>query len=154
LTAFLGRFYGRYLNITELVLQFFFTTAIVKRLGVGGTLQVMPVSIAAASIFTFLSPSAISASFARLTEASTRYTLARTGNELFYMPLTPDLRNRVKAFIDIFMDRAARGVAGFILIACAPLLGVRGLAFMTFCLAVPWIVLTVFAHREYVRTLR
>ena len=52
-----------------------------------------------------------SASAVRLTEASTRYTLVRTGNELFYMPLPLELRNRVKAFIDIFMDRAARGEA-------------------------------------------
>src|ERR1051326_1405084 len=154
LTAFLGRFYGRYLNIAELALPFFFTTAIVRRLGIGGTLQVMPVSLAAASIFTFLPPSVFSASLARLTEASTRYTLARTGNELFYMPLPLELRNRVKAFIDIFMDRAARGISGLILIVCAPFVGVRGVAILTLCIAVPWVILTVYAHREYVRTLR
>ena len=78
LTAFLGRFYGRYLNITELVLQLFFTTAIVKRLGVGGTMQIMPISLGLASLATFASPSVLTASLARLVEASTRYTLART----------------------------------------------------------------------------
>ena len=155
LTAFLGRFYGRYLNISELVLQFFFTTAIVKRIGVGGTLQVMPVSLAAASIFTFISPSVISASFARLVEASTRYTLARTGNELFYMPLPLELRNRIKAFIDIFMDRAARGISGLMLLLFIHWkFGVRGIAALTFCIAVPWVILTIYAHREYVRTIR
>ncbi len=155
LTAFFGRFYGRYLNITEIVLQLFFTTAIVRRLGVGGTLQVMPVSLAAASIFTFASPSVLSASLARLTEASTRYTLTRTANELFYMPLTPELRNRIKAFIDIFVDRAARGIAGFALLAFAALnFGVRGVAVVTIVITVPWILLTVFAHRQYVKTIR
>ena len=155
LTAFLGRFYGRYLNIAELVLQFFFTAAIVKRLGVGGTLQVMPVSLAAASIFTLVSPSTISASLARLVEASTRYTLARTGNELFYMPLPLELRNRIKAFIDIFMDRATRGIAGLMLVLCVQWsIGVRGIAFLTFCIAIPWVILTIYAHREYVRTIR
>ena len=155
LTAFLGRFYGRYLNISELVLQFFFTTAIVKRIGVGGTLQVMPVSLAAASMFTFASPSVISASLARLVEASTRYTLARTGNELFYMPLPIEMRNRIKAFIDIFMDRAARGISGLMLILCIQWsVGVRGIALLTFCIAIPWVILTVYAHREYVHTIR
>jgi ATP/ADP translocase len=155
LTAFLGRFYGRYLNISELVLQFFFTTAIVKRIGVGGTLQVMPVSLGLASIFTFASPSVISASLARLVEASTRYTLARTGNELFYMPLPLELRNRVKAFIDIFMDRAARGISGVMLILCIQWsIGVRGISLLTFCLAIPWVILTIFAHRQYVHTIR
>jgi len=155
LTAFLGRFYGRYLNISELILQFFFTTAIVKRLGVGGTLQVMPLSLAGASLFTMASPSVISASLARLVEASTRYTLARTGNELFYMPLPLELRNRIKAFIDIFMDRAARGISGLLLILCIQWsIGVRGIAFLTLCIAVPWVILTIYAHREYVRTIR
>ena len=155
LTAFLGRFYGRYLNIAELILQFFFTTAIVKRIGVGGTLQVMPLSLAAASLFTMVSPSVISASLARLVEASTRYTLARTGNELFYMPLPLELRNRIKAFIDIFMDRAARGLSGLMLMLCIHWkFGVRGIAFLTVCIAVPWVILTVYAHREYVHTIR
>ena len=108
-----------------------------------------------ASIFTFASPSVFSASLARLTEASTRYTLTRTANELFYMPLTPELRNRIKAFIDIFVDRAARGIAGFALMAFAALnFGVRGVAVVTIVITVPWILLTVFAHRQYVKTIR
>jgi len=155
LTAFFGRFYGRYLNITEIVLQLFFTTFVLKRIGVGGTLQVMPVSLAAASVFTFLSPSVLSASLARLTEASTRYTLARTANELFYMPLPLELRNRIKAFVDIFVDRAARGISGLALILFTQLkFGVRGVAVVTIVVTVPWILLTIRAHREYVRTIR
>jgi AAA family ATP:ADP antiporter len=155
LTAFLGRFYGRYLNVTEIVLQLFFTTFILKRIGVGGTLQVMPVSLAAASVFTFAAPSVFSASLARLTEASTRYTLARTANELFYMPLPLQLRNRIKAFIDIFVDRAARGISGLALILFTKLkFGVRGVAVVTIVVTVPWILLTIRAHREYMRTIR
>ncbi len=155
LTAFLGRFYGRYLNITEIALQLFFTTAVVRRLGVGGTLQVMPVSLAAASVFTFVSPTVFSASLARLVEASTRYTLSRTGTELFYMPLPLELRNRIKAFIDIFVDRAARGVSGLMLILFTQLkFGVRGVAVVTIVITIPWILFTIRAHREYVKTIR
>ncbi len=155
LTAFFGRFYGRYLNVTEIVLQLFFTTFVLKRIGVGGTLQVMPVSLAAASVFTFASPSVLSASLARLTEASTRYTLARTANELFYMPLPLELRNRIKAFVDIFVDRAARGISGLALILFTQLkFGVRGVAVVTIVVTVPWILLTIRAHREYIRTIR
>jgi ATP/ADP translocase len=155
LTAFLGRFYGRYLNITELVLQFFFTALVVKRLGVGGTMQIMPISLGIASVVTYATPSSLTTSIARLTEASTRYTLARTGNELFYMPLPLEVRNRIKGFVDIFMDRAARGISGLLLLLFAQWkMGVRGIALVTFGLAVPWIFLTICAQREYVRTIR
>src|SRR5260370_35671610 len=107
LTAFLGRFYGRYLNIAELILQFFFTTAIVKRIGVGGTLQVMPLSLAAASLFTMAPPSVFSASLACLVEASTRYTLPRRGNELSSIPLPLEFGNRSKAVISLSTTAAA-----------------------------------------------
>ena len=51
----------------------------------------------------------------RLTEASTRYTLNSTGMELLYMPLPQELRNRMKAFIDICVDRLSRGIGGVLL---------------------------------------
>ena len=50
LTAFLGSFYGLWLNLITFVLQFFLTAFVVSNFGVGGALQIMPVSIAAASI--------------------------------------------------------------------------------------------------------
>src|SRR5947209_387684 len=49
LTAFLGNFYGFWLNVVTFVCQFFLTAFVVSRFGVGGTLQIMPVSIALAS---------------------------------------------------------------------------------------------------------
>jgi hypothetical protein len=45
LTAFLGSFYGLWLNLITFVLQFFLTAFVVTRFGVGGTLQIMPISI-------------------------------------------------------------------------------------------------------------
>ena len=82
LTAFLGSFYGLWLNLITFVLQFFLTAFVVSHFGVGGALQIMPVSIAAASIATYLSPGVISTGAARLTEAATRYSFNKTGMEL------------------------------------------------------------------------
>src|SRR6185312_4342413 len=96
LTAFFGKFYGLYLNLTEFVFQLFLTAAVVNRFGVGGTLQISPWAIAISSISTVLVPGVWSASAVRLTEASTRYTMNRTGMELLYMPLPLELRNRIK----------------------------------------------------------
>ncbi len=87
LTAFLGSFYGFWLNLVTFVCQFFLTGFVVSRFGVGGTLQIMPVSIALASIAALVSPSVLSTAAARLTEASTRYSFNKTGMELLYLPL-------------------------------------------------------------------
>jgi ATP:ADP antiporter, AAA family len=156
LTAFFGQFYGLYLNLTEFVFQLFLTAAVVRRFGVGGTLQIAPASILLASIATIAAPGVASASAVRLTEASTRYTLNRTGMELLYMPLPQDLRNRVKAFIDICVDRVSRGLGGVLLLLTTTWLhmGVKGLAMLVMGLCVPWMYLSYLARREYVATIR
>jgi ATP/ADP translocase len=157
LTAFFGKFYGLYLNLIEFVFQLFLTTAVVNWFGVAGTLQIMPVAILAASGFTAMSPGVASTAGVRLTEASTRYTLNRTGMELLYLPLPKELRNRIKAFIDIFADRFSRGLGGVLLVflTVAPLdLGVKALAGVVMGLTIPWIALSYLARREYVATVR
>ena len=157
LTAFLGSFYGFWLNLITFVCQFFLTGFVVSRFGVGGTLQIMPASIALASIAALVSPSVLSTAAARLTEASTRYSFNKTGMELLYLPLPLDLRNRTKAFVDVFVDRFARGLgrhdagaghygAGRAHQICG---GHRYGASRS-----AWILLSVYAKKEYIATVR
>lgn len=154
LTAFFGYFYGLYLNLITFVLQFFLTALVVGRFGVGGTLQIMPVTIAVASIGTYVSPGILSTACARLTEAATRYTFNRTGMELLYLPLPVDMKNRCKAFIDVFADRLSRGMGGMLLVVLTSWLGMqtRNLSLVVLAICIAWIILSVVAQREYVQT--
>lgn len=152
LTAFLGNFYGFWLNLITIVLQLFLTGFVVSRFGVGGTLQIMPVAIAAASTASLVAPSLLSTAAARLTEASTRYSFNKTGMELLYLPLPLELRNRVKAFVDVFIDRLARGLGGIILLLLP--IAPRRLSIVVLVLAAAWIVLSVVAQRQYMATVR
>ena len=156
LTAFLGNFYGFWLNLVTFVLQLFLTNFVVSRFGVGGTLQIMPVSIAAASLGSLLAPSLLSTAATRLTEASTRYSFNKTGTELLYLPLPLELRNRVKAFVDVFVDRFARGLGGMILVlfTTATAMQPQQFSIVVLVLAVLWIFLSIIAQREYVATVR
>lgn len=156
LTAFLGKFYGIYLNLITIVLQIVFTAFVVNRLGVGGTLQVMPVAIGVTSVITFFFSGVWASGSLRLTEAATRYTLNRTGMELLYLPLPLELKNRTKAFIDIFVDRFGRGLGGMLLILFTTVLGFspRTIAIVTAAFTVPWIFLSHIASKEYIATVR
>jgi len=156
LTAFLGNFYGFWLNLITFVLQMFLTTFIVSRFGVGPTLQIMPVAIACASIATLLFPSLLSTAATRLTEASTRYSFNKTGTELLYLPLPLELRNRTKAFVDIFVDRLSRGLGGMVLVLFTSIVGLTPsrFAIVVLAISVVWILLSVVAQREYVATVR
>lgn len=156
LTAFLGNFYGFWLNLITFVCQFFMTSFVVSRFGVGGTLQIMPVSITLASIAALVSPSVLSTAAARLTEASTRYSFNKTGMELLYLPLPLELRNRTKAFVDVFVDRFSRGLGGMILVLVTSVLAVplRYVAAIVMAFGIAWIVLSVYAKKEYIATMR
>ncbi len=156
LTAFLGNFYGLWLNLITFFLQLFLTSFVASRFGVGGTLQIMPVTLFIASVVTYLSPSVLTTAGARLAEAATRYSFNRTGMELLYLPLPVELRNRVKAFLDIVVDRLARGLGGAILIVLGTWLhlGIDDVAIAVLVLTVLWMVLSWLAQREYVTTVR
>lgn len=156
LTAFLGNFYGFWLNLITFVLQMFATTFIVSRFGVGPTLQIMPVSLACASLATLLAPSLLSTAAARLTEASTRYSFNKTGTELLYLPLPLELRNRTKAFVDVFVDRLSRGLGGMILVLFTSVVGLPPSRFaaVVLVISIVWILLSIIAQREYVLTVR
>jgi len=155
LTAFFGGFYV-YLNLISLVLQLFFTAWVVRRVGVGGTLQIMPVSITVASLVAAAVPGLVSAVVLRLSEAVNRYTFNRTGMELLFLPLPSGLKNRTKAFVDIFVDRFGRGIAGILLAAMlwAGLRDMRIVAILTLVFTVTWILLARIAQREYTDTVR
>ena len=127
-----------------------------SRFGVGGALQIMPVTITAASIATFVAPGVWSTGAARLAEAATRYSFNRTGMELLYLPLPAELRNRTKAFTDIFVDRFSRGIGGVLLIFLTGTLDltIKQLAIVVMIYSAAWIVLSIRAKNEYIATVR
>ena len=98
----------------------------------------------------------VSTAAARLTEASTRYSFNKTGMELLYLPLPLDLRNRTKAFVDVFVDRFARGLGGMILVLATSVLAVpvKFVAVIVMVFSLAWIVLSVYAKKEYIATVR
>ena len=156
LTAFLGTFNGIYLSAVTFVLQFFFTTLIVGRLGVGRTLLVSPVSVGAASLGVLVAPGLLSVAITRLLEASTRYSISRTALELLYLPLPTELKNRTKAFVDVFVDRLGRGIAALLLLLLTAL-GLQRpgeLAPLVILFALIWIGLALLAKNEYAATVR
>jgi HEAT repeat protein len=87
--------------------------------------------------------------------------LNRTGMELLYLPLPGELRNRIKAFVDIFFDRMSRGLGSVILIFMTSLLNmdnlgpsIRVIALVVIGLTLPWMLLSLRARKEYVATIR
>lgn len=156
LTAFLGGFYGVWLNLATFILQIFVTSLVVNFTGIGGTLLVIPAAIGAASVFMLVSPGMTAAGAARLVEAAMRYSFNRTGMELLYLPLSEELRQKTKTFVDVFVDRAARGVGAGLLLVAGWLFkdNLTAITIAVLLLCLIWVALALYARREYIATVR
>ena len=115
LTSFLGRFYGR-MSLFSLVVQALFAARLIRWVGVGGLLLVLPAVLAGGALGMFLMPGMVAAMIMRGSDITLKYSVDKTSRELLFLPIPLALKKRTKVFIDMFVDRWARGLAGGLLL--------------------------------------
>jgi len=154
LTAFFGSI-TFYIGIVALVFQLLFTNRILKRFGVGWAIQLLPAGVLIAFVALGIKPALWTAALLQLVDGSFSYSIHRSGTELLYLPIPPDIRNSVKGFIDTFVDRTGRAAgAVFLLVFAAVSVSIPVLSFIAAGFAVIWIVVGVAVKREYLHSFR
>lgn len=155
LTAFFGRFFLS-LNIVAFTLQFFFTTTILRKFGIGPTILFLPVSLVVGAGAMIFAPILASAIFIKISEGGFRYSINRSGLELLYLPVPSRVKNKTKGFIDMFVDRFTRGISGGLLLLFTSVLSLnlRAISAILMLFAFALIFLATLIKREYVNSLR
>lgn len=156
LTAFLAHFQGIYLNLLSFTMQLFLTRPVLRLFGVGGTLGFAPAGVTIAGVALLAYPSLLAVSVMRAVEAASRYTFTRTGMEMLYLPVSREVKNRVKVFLEVAVDRLSRGTAGGLLLLFTVVLNLslRSVTIFTLCVVGAWVVVVTWVLRSYVMTLR
>ncbi len=102
-----------YTNLLTLVTQLLLTRQIIKFIGVGGTLAVLPT-------LTFAGFGALAATGSvpvlytyQVVRRGMHYAVDRPAREILYTPLSPDEKYKSKAFIDTFVYRAGDMLGGW-----------------------------------------
>lgn len=153
-------FFALFYTVTSLlsfVAQTMLAGGALKRLGIGGTLAILPLSVCALGPAGAALTKLWSLSLIRGSEAVLANSLHRSGYELLYTPLAPAQKRRTKPVLDVLFDRlgdAAGGALVLALLACvAPvnvgrtgLLAASGIAALAL-----WLTLRV--HSGYVKEL-
>ena len=141
--------------------QIVFTRRIHRGLGVGFGMRVLPMTVAMSMLVLFLAvglvPSMIvgAAWWLKLSEGGLRHSIDQATRELLFLPVPARLRRRGKAFIDIFVQRFAKGVAAFLLLPVSfHLFGMTHVGIMTLIVVALWLVIAELTRREYVRAYR
>lgn len=154
-TSFTGLFFG-WMNVASLLVQLFFTSWILRRLGLACALLVLPIGLLGGSMGLLLAPGFWLAATTELYDGSLNYSLQQTSKEVLYLPIDRSVRYKIKPFIDMVVFRFGKGLAAVIGILCLDLfrLEARVLSYLTIPLIVGWVILAFQLRHDYVRTIR
>jgi len=155
LTAFMGTFYAG-LSIASLFIQILFSGRILRRMGVGGAVLTRPAGMLIGSILMMFEPVLAVAVFLGGFDGATQYSIDKTSREILFLPLSQKMKERVKFFLDVFVDRFFRGIAGFILLILVFWfdITVQQLAWLVTASIGVWLYLSWMAKRLYVEQFR
>lgn len=145
-------FFDMLAQIATLITQVFITTRIIKRLGVGWTLTIMPlVTVAGFAVLAVWPLYGVMAIFAALHRAA-RYAISRPARETLFSVVPPAEKYKAKPLIDVFLYRGG-DVAGAAIEGALRAAGlmIAGIAVATLPFAVVWGSLCIALGREQQR---
>lgn len=139
-------------QVATLLTQIFITTRLIKRIGVGWTLAILPfVTMAGFAVLSVWTVYGVMAVFQAIHRA-TRYAISRPARETLFSVVSPSEKYKAKTVVDVFLyrggDVAGVGVDGTL---AALGLAIGGVAAATVPLAGVWMALSVALGRAQLR---
>lgn len=111
LTAFFG-FWHSTINLVGILFQLIATPLLIDRLGTTKTMKILPGSLMLGFVLLMFFPVLAVAILLKMLEGSMKQSIFKTATDLYYMPLSENLRNKSKTLIDVVVDSFATGLAG------------------------------------------
>jgi AAA family ATP:ADP antiporter len=147
-----------YVSIAGFVVQVGLTRWIHRSFGLGVALLLLPVALGGSALVILATGAYWATGLARVLDATLRYTVDKTTREVLFLPLPAELKYRAKPFIDVTADRFAKAMAALLLIVLVKPWGFgldwRRLSYASLAVMAIWIVASMFARREYLKTFR
>jgi AAA family ATP:ADP antiporter len=155
LTAFFG-FWLSNLSLVSLCVQLLLTSRILKAFGIMVSLFFLPIGIFIGALGILIQPAVWSAVLIKVSDGGFKHSINKSGLELLSLPIPSNVKNRAKAFIDVFVDSAATGCGGVLLILCMSYLGVavQYISLIIIGFIGLWVYLITRVRREYVHSFR
>ncbi len=156
----LGSFFSEFfltMNIIAVFAQIVLTPLILRRLGITAALLVLPVLILVLSTGFFIIPMLVTIEALFLTDNAFNYSINQTSREMLFVPVPRKDKYKALAFIDMFILRTAKALAGLAMIALQGFFVIydiedlRWYMIMTVSLVIIWIVLAIFLGRRFRR---
>ena len=147
-----------YLSVAAFVIQVWITPRIHKYLGIGFALLMLPTNLGGTALIILLNAALWAPAAASVLDRSLRYTVDKTTREVLFLPLPTALRQEVKPFVDVTVDRLSRGLGALLMLVLIQPWGLAlqwyQLSFVSLLLTVVWYFMAVRAKREYLLSFR
>ncbi len=114
MTSLFGYFHAALLVIPFLI-SMFMTSGIIKRFGIRSTLLLFPLLLLLCAFGIGIWPVFGWALAIKTSDKSLSFSLNQFTRELLYIPISPELKYKAKVFIDMFLNRFAKGIGALIL---------------------------------------
>ena len=152
LTAFLAQV-TLYLSAIGFLIQVGLTSRIHRRLGVGFALLVLPTSLGVTGVVMLLNAALWAPALARILDTSLRYTLDKTTREVLFLPLPLEVKYRAKPFVDVSVDRFAKGLGALLALVLIKPWGLglnwQQVSYASLAVMGLWVFTALRARREY-----
>lgn len=163
-TSVIGGFFIL-MGVVGFFFQLLFTRRIHRVLGVGVGMRILPATVGVVQVAVMIAIAIAEPQVAfalvmvlMLAEGSLHHSLDQATRELLFLPVPSELRIRAKAFIDVFVQRFARGLAALLIlpVTFGWLSGMEGeyVGWLTVGVLAGWLLLTGRVRKEYVREYR
>jgi AAA family ATP:ADP antiporter len=97
-------------NVVALVVQLGVTSLLMSRFPLGVSLSVLPTAAVSASALFALAPGVLTASLLNVVDGGLSYSIHQSAKEALYTVASAEEKYQAKAFIDMFVQRAAKAV--------------------------------------------
>ena len=155
----LAMFFGTFnmiAGLMSLVLQLLLTGRVLRTLGVGPALFIVPTAMMLGSIGVLILGSIVAAATLKASDQVLRYSIDKATVELLYLPVPSAHTFRVKSFIDTVVYRLGDAGGGLVVLLFAAVLGWSPARVSTVAIVLvgAWMVAAYVARRQYVENLR
>ncbi len=152
LAQFFALFYAG-TGIVSFVFQLVVTPVLLRRLGVGWGMTVMPGVFGGASVLLPFVPSLALASAMKFADNGFQYTIHETTLQALYVPFPAAVKARTRAILEVVVKPCAYGAGGVLLLLLAERLSVERLGWVTSAVVVLWLASVPLVRRRYLASL-
>ena len=155
----LAMFFGTFnmiAGLMSLLLQLLLTARVLRTLGVGPALFIVPTAMLLGSTGVLVLGSIVAAAALKASDQVLRYSIDKATVELLYLPVPSAHTFRVKSFIDTVVYRAGDATGGLLVLLFAAVIGwsPSQVSIVGIALVSAWMVAAFVARRQYIENLR